>query len=571
MKAKSALGAFLAVAGAALASGTAFGWSKGHDTVAEAVRGHLSADQRAHLEDDGARKRYLAYSHLPDNRAGWTNVLNEAERAFLAANGVDGTYGLHYNRGYWSAFALLVKAIRENDVERRLLWEMAIGHAVADMGACNHDPLIHIADYGWGPGGAKVLPRLELDLGFVEKSPKTKDAFFRRAAALEPRPVAPDATLRDILLSMSAFENEGLSNFRIQTSLLQAAADYACEATDENAARLGELLGDLGLWAVDRTLYVCRAAELVARRNDDLAMDMKSLLKETNERWTEFTRTRPLADDEMARPFINDGKPSKIRVLYDPLGRYAAGSMTILDRFLAVCVAGSLREIAPKSNATLLDLRELQEKGVSPADAPLLVVFGTRLGDWGCLRRKQLIRRLSEYAQAGGRMVWIGGKIPEGIDDALAGAIRVVDGKDGYCKPLYPLPFDEYVASKIVWTGGGRRDEWKYERRPTGGAGWHWFGSHEYFDALPDGARPLLEIVPPSGSPVVYGAADSRVAFLPTAALYPYVLTDETPNLRPVSLRLDGAGERILSGAIRAMLGNGAGGAGRRAVRKVAD
>ena len=540
--------------GCLVACPSAFGWGSGHDTVARAVRLHLSAEENAYLEDPAHMKAYLHAAHLPDLSEAWSNDFTQADRDLLLSRGEKGTYALHFRHGYWFAFTRLVEAIRAKDTGRILMWKMSIGHTLADMTSCNHDPLIHIADYGWGPRGSDVLRLPMLDLRWVETREDTKKAFFDKAAALEIPAVDPEMTLEEALLVFSGYESEGLINFRDQVKLLEAAAELEANPSDAAALRYGEQLGALGLWGTRATVRMIRIAEMIAARGDALDYDQKALDAKSNEEWAAYTKVRPITDDEMVRPFLPNGRPSRIRVLYDPLGRFGSGPITILDRFISVNVAGALKAIAPEGNPSVIDIRELHDRGVDPAETPVLIVFGTYLTNWGYLKADVLRDRIREYAKAGGRLIWVGGNIHPGLADDVRKAIQTAP-KDSYCKPSYPIPFADYLKSTIVWTGSDRKGEWTYHRRPNGDAGWHWKGSRESFVGLPETAKPILEIVPPTGDRIVYGVATPKdrpnFVYLPTAVLYPYVLTEEKPVLKPLSLRLDSAGEFVLRESLK--------------------
>lgn len=533
---------------------SAFGWGSGHDTVARAVRLYLSPDENAYLEDSVHMKAYLHAAHLPDLAQAWSNDFTAVDRELLLARGEKGTYAMHFHHGYWFAFTRLVDAIRAKDMDRMLMWKMAIGHTLADMTSANHDPLIHVAECGWGPRGSNVLKLPALDLSWVETREDTKKQFFDRAAALAIPAVDPKMTLEDALLTFAGYESEGLVNFRDQVKLLEAAAEFDANPSDRTALRYGEQLGALGLWGVQATVRMIRIAEMIAARGDALDYDQKLLDQKVNAEWAWFTKMRPITDDEMVRPFLPNGKISKVRVLYDPLGRFGSGPISILDRFISVHVAGSLQALVPEANPSVIDIRELHDRGVDPKETPVLIVFGTYLTNWGYLKADTLTKQILAYAKAGGKLIWVGGNIRPGLADEVRQTIKTAP-RDSYCKPSYPIPFEDYVKSKLVWTGSDRKGEWTYHRRPIGDVGWHWKGSRESFVGLPETAKPILEIVPPTGDRIVYGVATPKdkpnLVYLPTAVFYPYVLTEEKPTLKPLTLRLDSVGEFVLRESLK--------------------
>ncbi len=124
----------------------ACGWGGGHDVVARAVAERLPEPWRTTLHGERL-ERFCRDNHYPDARTAFAEdprVIPE-ERAFLTAHAMKDSGALHADEGRVAAFALLTRALREKRIDSVSLWLGALAHATADMAACNHDPVVHLA------------------------------------------------------------------------------------------------------------------------------------------------------------------------------------------------------------------------------------------------------------------------------------------------------------------------------------------------------------------------------------------------------------------------------------------
>lgn len=553
------------LAAGALAAGAAWGWGGGHDTVARCLARRLPAALASALDDPATRRDCLAWAHFPDGRIETLERAFPADAAWMKARGVTTAYAFHHDRARCLAVDRLVDAVRAGDVRRQLFWINALGHAIADLAACNHDPLVHVLEYGWRNLG--VFPNAPLDFCWVEGEGYaaealggawTREILARRLREL-PDPAVPDGLTPDALgVDLCFYAAESSEMFRHSLDIARGAALWSLRRDEAAGRLLAERLCDLGLWGVSRTLFVYAAARRFAADPDYREMDYAAVARAAREKTLAYEAARPTAADAMTAGLLPDGAASRIRVLYDSQGRFGRGTLDVAERFLAVPTAASLRRLAPAARATLLDTRDLAWQGLDPRDADLLVVYGRVLGDWGAVKGRDLRARIGAFAAAGGRVLWI-----DGTPDALPGwpeigrARRTSTEKEGYCRPAFPFSYLMLTnGCALAWTGTAARGVWPYRRTPSAAAGWVWKGSPFFFEAaeVPAGAKPVLELRSPEKT-VVYGVAwpaqTPRFAYLPTTAFFPYVLTDERPMLDPFTLRLDACGEAVLGETLR--------------------
>lgn len=310
----------------------------------------------------------------------------------------------------------------------------------------------------------------------------------------------------------------------------------------------------MGSWAAVRSLRDFEAARRLTKSNEKIRFDER-LTEEFNRRVDHLCRNRSLAADSMAHKFLSDktsGVPT-IRVLSEPAWRMNEGVFGFVDRVLACQVVGTLRKQG--RNASLLDIRELQDEGIDSDSTTLVVVPARRFGSYRFLNRDKIVRRLSEYRQKGGKLLWIAGNPPPPeLFPSIRKLLKTVEFENEK-RPISPFPYEKLLKQNIVLvTGRGAETAWPFIRPPKGAAGWDWPANAAYLDDIenPD-VKPFLKLDGPAGTRWI-GACESAAAYLPIYAVFPYILTDEQPKPAPLALELDSAGERILSETISQLL-----------------
>lgn len=523
---------------------SAWAWGEGHDTVGLAVLEKVGPKWENRLKAVD-RRLFLRATHLPDN--GDPALFGERSRTYLVSHGMEKTtFKLHKPPLRMALFNALVAAMVAGDDGDVAVVTAALSHSLADPYACNHDPIAHYAKYIVSPGGLNVVPPLSLDFRFAGEE---KTTLTRRLATLVELEQPTDLTPADVYRQMDRwdFEADDL-NFGHGKMVVDAEIAYRATKSPENAVKLANALCDLGLVAVQHTIWCFRAAERFAATGKPLPdADFAALAAVHEREFNPIRCTRDAHNDAFASDCLPEsGQKYEVAVLYDPLGHMASGVLSPYARLGAVQCVHSLRAMGRR--ATLLDIREAKE-GIDVSAVPVLIVFGRRFARWVGFDVGSLKAAIARYAKDGGRIVWIDGGINPGVCDGLRLALRETEKKDGYCDPKYPVALDELVRSELVWTGAGGLKSWRCRRRPNGKAGWMWDGSRWWFDPakLPTDAKPVLELRTPDHGVFVQGVTLGNFTYLPLAAIFPYVFTDERPDLASgFNLRLDSCGEEIL-------------------------
>ncbi len=543
----------------------AWGWGAGHDTVARALAERLPEPWHGRLQG-AALTQFCEDNHYPDagKKLAENARITADEQACLGRYKMTACYGFHSDEGRGVAFCLLVRALRENRPDGALLWLACLAHSTADMAACNHDPIVHLPTYAWSdpgwnmllPGGAAV-GAMPLDLGWVERRPDTEavwKARVARAAAVDSGKGADDTVL-DVML-------DGLRGVEVCAPLgvpiVRQSAAWTAGQKAEDALALAGSLSALGAWAVERVICDFLAAERLARQG--ARPEVTDAVRERyRAAWTTFTSSRVYGEDSFTRGLTVPLKPDVpcLGVVSEPTWRMNDGLFGFNDRVLAAQTVSSLRRKG--MNAALVDVRSVMGTEISVAAMPALVVFAQRVGAYYSLAPKVLTARLASYRRAGGKIVWIGGDLPERslCDFPEKAASRADVEKTGsyrWCWTRLPVGTNAYSTLTLTV---GNHEARRLSHTPSFQVGWQAPSSTTVFE--PEAlsfVSPLAYLRDGSRSLLIGGAwpkAAPEVAYLPTYAVFPYLWTQESPSLVPFELGLDSQGMDALETALAAL------------------
>ena len=529
------------------------GWGGGHDVVGKAVAERLPEPWKSRLADQNLT-RFLADNHYPDSglpleeeRWGEENI------KWLRDRGIQTHYDFHKAVNRAHAFELLVRTIRAKDDERTFLLLAVLAHSISDQTSCNHDPLVHLVTYGWTPDGLNLCRSLPLDAGWLRQYDWSREIFESTLESFDGSDAS--AAPNDIFCRLINDEWEGTRGFSEGVRIIEAASRFS-ESPEDRAAgeSLAKSLSILAAWGVERTVKTFNAAVRFAQTGEKVESDEKTIQPACRRFAEEFAANRPLSDDPWAVPFLpKNGVSPRVGILYDPTGKFGDGFFSFLDRILTCMIAGTLQKT---DDAALVDLRRFNREGADAAKTKILIVCANTCHSWLDLSTRDFYGKLGLFQRSGGKIVWIGMTPPRELAPEIVDRLQFGRDKQGYCKPAYPVPMDTLMESRVALTGE-QGESWPFVRKPVGSAGWFWFGGRAYMTApaAPE-IRPLLELRSPDAARIVGFASpakDPRFAMLPTYALVPYILTDETPQLSPLKLCLDSAGETILLECLKAL------------------
>jgi hypothetical protein len=225
------------------------------------------------------------------------------------------------------------------------------------------------------------------------------------------------------------------------------------------------------------------------------------------------------------------------------------------DRVLAAMVCHTL-DGAGRAYATV-DLREIVHKRLPhPAAMPVLVLAARRLGNYHGYRREALEEALRAYREAGGAVLWIGGRERPLASSGLAPSFAEAEPGP------WPVPTEKLPGSGLFLAGDASREvgDWAFLRTPYTPAGWQrpYGPLHLPETVVSDEQIEVLLELRDGDNRYRVGAIErlanapglGPLAWLPTYALHPWLFA-EPVAVEPASLlRLDEVGTRIFLTAL---------------------
>ena len=542
----------------------ALAWGPGHEDTQRELNARLPAPLRAALTPE------LLVRSLKDSKYLDSFAPFEPERigqkAFddLLARGIKKRYDLHADQGRAIAFIMLVRALREKQYEHANFWVAMLGHSAADMVACNHDPLVHVATYSWAwkewqmtlPNGkpfAEVAPFLDL---MATARDKTGNQIFQgKIEAMQLRDDGRDAD--KALLDIMMYGQQGAAFCAPRgVPILRDVVAWLDRRDDAAHTRYQENISELGAWAIVRVLRDVEVAMRLAQ--SEAKVELTPAIQAAYEKQTdEILRARKLSDEGLYAPILRDlpAGGGATGVLLEPVWRMDETFLGFGERTIAASVCRTLQE-AGRATVTL-DVREIVREGFpAPAQMPTLIIAARGPSSYHWLKTDDLDGHLQKYLDAGGKVLWIGGGKPR-VDALKSFADSMKTGTDN----RWPLPLDELLQSSVQLAPPAGTDAaqpaWKFVRTPTSYAGWHIPASRYFFI---DGSKlgSLLE-VRHGDQTMTIGAAwpieQPRAAFLPTYAVFPHLFTPDPVIEEAAQPRLDSAGQTMLLRALAALDG----------------
>ncbi|MCA9089528.1 MAG: hypothetical protein KDA90_12965, partial [Planctomycetaceae bacterium] len=397
-----------------------WGWGAGHNDLQRAIIARLPPSFRKHLSEESIQISIRSWSHYPDSFETFdaeSELIGPAGLAMLERYGVKRRYDLHHDRGRAVNFLLLVDSLRAKRYETALFWLSCLAHSTGDMAACNHDPLIHFAKYDWPHTGATVANGVAagkfsaaLDLSYAMEQPEGPAAF---EAAIDSMTLVdnghgPHEAILDVM--MYGYEGAAICSTR-GVPILTGAAAWLGHGDEEARGNLCRNMTELGAWAAVRATRDFEVAQRLALQ--DLQLELSDRTADAyNSRVEDWVQQSSLEDEVLYAPILNPLSASTnkaIGVVLEPTWRMNEGMLGFSDRVYAASICRTLAA-ADRSHVTL-DIRDLARDGFpDPKQVSIVVIPATRFGNYHGMRAGDVDQHLQQYLDAGGRVVWIGGR-----------------------------------------------------------------------------------------------------------------------------------------------------------------
>jgi hypothetical protein len=516
-------------------------WGSGHDDIMRAVIERLPPGLRDRLTPEVIDEAVKHASHYPDSFEPFLpEEIGETGVATLTAAGIKVRYDLHSERGMAMTFIMLVEAIRDDKPARIAHWIATLSHVIADMAACNHDPVVHTATYGWadwnlklpdGQAFATLKPLLDLS-GPVRNLPGGGDAF---AAAIDSQRLPDDgrdaaAALVDVML----YGQEGAAYCSARgVGILEGAVGWITRRDDASRDLLGKNIGELGAWAVVRTLRDFEAATRLAASGEKLTITPE-ITAAYESGVARRLKERQLGDEALFAPILREPDPAETAdygIVLEPSWAMNGAMFGFASRVLSVAIARTLRD-AGETYATL-DVRRLLDEGFPPpSQVAEVIIVASSFHRYHTLDASVFDAKLSDYLARGGRVLWIMGNTQPAATSLapFRAALRRDDAKS-----QLPLSDGQFLGARLTLVNSPL-PPLTIARPARTAAGWQqpfcgWTYDREKMSDL----QPLATLASDSDSLIVGAISpDRRIACLPVYSLTPYLFggieTIESPH-----------------------------------------
>lgn len=536
-------------------------WGAGHDDVAREVMNRLPNALRATFTLEIVEEAIKHDSHYPDSFQPFLpEEVGEKAIASMKQAGLKSRYDLHLDHGRVAGFAQLVEAIREGDAAHIAHWIASHSHVIADMAACNHDPMVHTATYGWGPWKvklphegdfSKVAPLLDLG-GSGHDTAGGAEAF---AAAIDRLMLSDDG--RDAARQIQELLLYGQEGARFCSprgvKVLRGAAAWIDTQDLKGRELLWQNIGELGAWAVARTLRDVEVAMRFAKDGTQVQLtpEATAAAKSTIE---SLMRERRLDEDALFAPVIRELQPSDENVtgiVLEPTWDMNDAMLGFSSRVQSAATVRTLQKLG-RPHATF-DVRRLLAAGFpEPKQVPLMIVVATQFNSYHWMKTELLETALADYLKRGGRVLWIMGHggLPKKVLEPFGSALQRTE------KAYLPVPGKRFTGSKLIAHLPGE-PAWQIVNTPETPAGWQRPYCPWRLELKADSTLEPLLTLESEGVQHLVGACttDHRLALLPIYAVTPYLLSGESRVASPAEPELDEASTKVLLGVMDKMVG----------------
>ncbi|MCK5803690.1 MAG: hypothetical protein KAI66_12690, partial [Lentisphaeria bacterium] len=484
-----------------------------------------------------------------EKKKGWH--IESGDLATLAHYAMKTPYAFHSAKGQAVNFLLLHKALQDRDGIRISFWGACLAHTLADEAACNHDPLIHYLTYAFTSGyGMKFGKEGMLDFGPLCRTAAGRAVAQKVLEEYRPQRIAtePQEALAEIMM-------HGLRANQFMTARgVRIAGGFDTNAGQATVDDAHLALAELGAYGVRSWLNAIVTAWGLVEEGKPAPVVTPELLADHRVRQTAFVADRPLAADALYAPWLpRQAKMNTIAVgiVVEPSTSMNKGGLSFGGRLLASAMLRELRSL--NIPFRIIDARKPSATGLDPKHTSVAIVCS------GAFHNKTLVNALRVYADAGGKILFIGGE-HRNLLGALSDALVKADPETlpvslGYGRKNEDVIDKIRVRFQNSLAQALGKEEFRFLHNPDTKAGWQKPKCAYRLKEKPSPEiEPLARITVDGQSQCVAAACrldgKMRFVFIPEYLMAPYLLTEEPAFTNPAEPQLDRVGAAILSTAM---------------------
>jgi hypothetical protein len=518
-------------------SSNLWGWGAGHDDVQNLINENLPAAIKSRFTPEQLKKLVKHYSHYPDDFSKFDkDEVGEYALEILKEFDVDKRYDLHKVKGRTAAFKLLVETFKRKDYDRSIIWMGALGHALADEAASNHDPIIHFTtyhlwNYNLDTGKDIKLKKFSkwLDIHGTARDPEGKKVFYASMEDYQPKIISesPEETIIDLNVKADCI----FPNLMGQqgSKILRGIKNGEIDNDPVFRKKLFSIMTELGSVSAAYTIDLIYTADAYATQGKNIVFNKKAVFKTIHDKEREYVKNKPLNCGVYRENFKFDQKKPKLGIIIEPFYSFNNGQISALWKYVAPALA---RKLTEKNIAyQVVDLRNMIKNGLpSPDKLPVCIFSSGGYNGYIGLEKKKMDKAFSDYINKGGKLIWIGGlNISKALE--MDKYLEKVGGKiDGKYYNYSGVANDEIAKCKLEITkdfSPKLAREYPFVNNPVTKAGWCKppcrFILKKY--------DTLYMILDYKGKKIPVAGKFGNIIFIPEYAISPY-LFDNKYNLK---------------------------------------
>ena len=365
------------------------------------------------LSSSNKVKLYKEYSLYPDNNFAISpSLVGQDAVDYLKSHQIYFASALHKAEALPLMFHLLVESLKARDFSKSIVWIGSISHNLNDSASPQYLPSYYAVDQ-LGKGFAlklknnKFLSAADKPIQFLEtlysreegmnELKKLRESYKFEFKAKDEQKIAEYLGTLPIYLRNASITHSQYLMDNYQRNLFTDKKDFF------NGNQAVARMGIIGIKATADVLNIAWefATKKIRYRED------KINYQSVSSKIDEIIKKREISELPLFKDLIPTNNTGKIGVLTEGYYRFDESALGFSSRYLAASIMGTLKKA--NENYRILDLKDHLEKALpSPEQMPILIVPACELSSgFRFVKKRNINKRLNEYADAGGRILLI--------------------------------------------------------------------------------------------------------------------------------------------------------------------